>query len=147
MDKTLATIAATLSLDLTPGVLSDLFFHIKDWERNLESLAKNGRDRLLTLVLEKGYEATESGTRRVEIEGWELEARPRRTGVDPKRLEALLRAKQLDPAKYMATEVKFVLSEEKLRQALEDGAMTNDELQTCAYPLEFNLQTPKKIEE
>jgi hypothetical protein len=144
MQLALRTAADVFSLDLKPGPLSSLFAQVKTWERAIEDLVKNGRDRLLNLVLEQGEQVTETGTKRLTVDGWEIEARPRKSGLDPKKLEGLLRAKNLPVEKYMTPEITYSVSELGVQNLLREGKMTPDEMTNCHHELAYNLMTPKK---
>jgi hypothetical protein len=145
VNSSLTKVAELLTLDLKPGVLTDLFASLKQWEDNLKDLAQNGRDRLLSQVLIKGDVVTAAGTRRWEVDGWELEARPQRTGIDSKKLEALLRAKNLDPSKHMESVITYKVSDLGVSNLLKDKLATQDEIEACHYELAYNLQRPKKV--
>lgn len=146
MDLVLQQTANVLSRELKPPELCTVFSSIKDWEKNLTALAKNGRDRLLDLVLENGEQVTETGTKKLDVDGgWEVEARPRKTGVDGKKLEALLRAKKLDVGKYMIATITYAPNELGVEQLIKEGKVTPEEMATCHHELEYNLMTPKKV--
>ncbi len=139
--------AAALSHELTPKVLVPVFMSLKLAEDNLEDLKVNVRNRMLAFILQNGKVATETGTKRVETDGWLLEARPQKTGVDAKKLEAALRARDLPVEKYMTATVTYSVDEEGIGKLLGEGKLTKDELETCKHEVKFNVQRPKRVQE
>jgi hypothetical protein len=138
-------LAGLLATDQPPEVLSQVFDTLKEWSSNISDLEKNARTRLLEAIQEKGEVKTEAGSKTLEVGGWLLELRPQRGGYNAKKVEALIRAKGLEPKRYMVQEVIYKLDTELLNQAVAQAALTPAELETCKDEQTFALQRPKRV--
>ncbi len=137
--------AATLSdANLPPAALSEVFQEVRTWQKNFDDLYEAGRQRVLALVVASGQQVTETGTKRLETEGWNLEIRPQKSGYDPKKVEAFLRAKNLSPSIHMDTLVTYTVSPSKLDALVVSGGATTNELAACKYELKWAVQPPKR---
>ena len=104
------------------------------------------RDRFLALLREEGTRTTDKGTLKLVRDGWEFEARPQRTGLDPKRVEAALRARGADPGAYMLKEISYSIDTEKLAAAIADNVLSKEELTSCKYEQDqqYAVQAPRR---
>lgn len=143
--KSLVTLADRLGGKLTVPQASDILTELNTLSAVVESLAKVAKEKLKLVVLQDGEVATDAGTRRLERDGWRLEVRPYRTGLDSRKVEKLLRAKQAPLDKYMNTKVTYEVDSDKLLSAVEAGVFTQDELNTCKYDENWVLQSPKRV--
>jgi hypothetical protein len=64
-----------------------------------------------------------------------------------KTVEALLRAKGLQPDKYMGRKVVYEVDESMLQSLVDIGNITTDELEACRPPLAYNVMTPRSVKE
>jgi hypothetical protein len=136
------------SVKLKPAELAEAFVAAKDFKGVIERIEKVGRDRVLEIVTTKGEVVPDTkGSRTLVNNGWKLEARAQGGALDEKKVEALLRAKNLDPTRGMDAVITFTANTEKLSQLVMDGALHLDELETCKKPITYAVQTPKRIEE
>ena len=132
-----------LSQDNLPvPVLAETFDMLKGYEDAISDVAGVARGKLLDLLREQG---SGESSLKLTVGGWELSARPRKTGLDAKKLEALLRAKGIDPTMYMTTKVSYEVDPARVPLLTADGKLTQAELDTCVPPLEYNLMRPKKV--
>lgn len=104
------------------------------------------RSRLLKWVKETGATVTEKGSRANSIGGFRVSAIPTRTGIDPKKLEALLRRLALDPAVGMTPTITYAVNEEKVMALVESGRLTTEDLNNCRYSESFRIQVEKSRE-
>lgn len=146
IDTGLSELATYLSLPLKPTALARVYEYISTTEKHLQSLKQAARDRTLALLIEQGERSTDAGTLRLEVDGWLLEARPTRTGYDPKKVEQLLRLRQLDPMTFMESKLSYVMGERTLAKMASVG-FTEAEMDTCKYEESYAVQTPKKVEQ
>lgn len=132
-----------LSQDNLPvPVLAETFDMLKGYEDAVSDVAGVARGKLLDLLKEQG---SGESSLKLTVGGWELSARPRKTGLDAKKLEALLRAKGIDPTNYMTTKVSYEVDPARVPLLTADGKLSQAELDTCVPPTEYNLMRPKKV--
>ncbi len=114
---------------------------------SLEDIKKALRDRMLDAIRTLGKRVTDKGTLLLTVDGWELEARPTRTGVDAKRLEAALRSRGVDPGKYMQATIGYKVDNTKLQYAISDGVLTVEEIGACSYEQDqsYSVQPPRRV--
>lgn len=141
----LKAVAEFISGSLSNVELAATFDALKDAEKVVEDLQTNLKARLVEQVKQLGKQSTERGSLRLEADGWEIEARVSRTGYDPRKVEALLRAKNLDVPSYMTTKITFAVDEARLQAAALTNKLTQDELDTCRYESGYTLQRPKRV--
>lgn len=137
--------AASLILsqtNLPVPVLAETFDMLKGYEDAISDVAGVARGKLLDLLKEKG---SGESSLKLTVGDWELSARPRKTGLDAKKLEALIRAKGIDPTNYMTTKVTYEVDPARTELLIADGKLTQAELDTCVPPIEYNLMRPKKV--
>jgi uncharacterized protein (UPF0335 family) len=144
----LATVADAFSGgEIVPEKLAQGWVIIKQIEDAVENTVKVAKKQVETFVLKHGTRVTDAGTMRTEVGGIQLEVRPTRTGFDPKKVEALMRAKELDLNRYMDAEVVYKLNAGKLADAVSKGKLTAAELETCRYEPSYAVQKPKPVGE
>lgn len=137
--------AASLVLSQTSlptPVLVETFDQLKGYEDAVADVVGVARGKLLDIVKAQG---SGDSSLKLNVGGYEVSARPRKTGLDAKKLEALLRAKGMDPAAHMTTKVTYEVDAAKAEVLVGMGKLTSDELNTCIPPLEYNLMRPKKV--
>lgn len=105
-------------------------------------------DKVKILLEQKGEQVTEKGSRSYTENGVTLTMRPTRTGLDPRKLEQLLRMKKLKLTEYMDEEVtvKYKVNQSKLDMQAAAKKLTDAELEQCKYDESWSLQ-PTKVEE
>ena len=129
---------------ITEEQLPEAVTFIKATAGLAEEAGKYVKPMVVKLLKEKGKVATDAGTRRMTVSGYVLEIQPDRQGYVAQKVEALIRAKGLDPAKYMDTKVTYLINEGKMADAVKDGKMTQDEWNTCKNEESWKLMSPKK---
>ena len=141
-----ASIARVLSdvSKLPSPVVADLLLTLRTAEKDVSELSSTAKRRVIEILLEHGETTTEKGSRRLEVDGWELKMRPHRTGVDPKKLAALLNEKGLSLKLYMDERVEtvHVVSDTKVQKLLKKGLVDEEELKSCQYPENWVVETP-----
>lgn len=131
--------ASALS-ELTDEQVPAAFDMNKELGKLAEDLENVLRERVLRLVEERGQKVTDKGSMRASIGGFRVTAIPTRTGVDPAKLEGLLRRKNLDPNVHMRTTIKYAIDPEKLEKLqLSDG-----DLDACKYTPSFRLEVSRE---
>lgn len=118
---------------------------LKSWTKRMEDVEKISKGMLIEHLKAHGKATTEKGSLSAHISGYQVEARPWRTGLEAKKVEALLRAKELSVDTFMDKDIKYLVNETRLASAVDQGYLTNDELDTCRYELSYALQPIKKV--
>lgn len=114
-----------------PEKLPETLTMVKEVVKVLEYSVEAAQDRLIAHVLELGDAVPETkGT--YEWNG--VKVRPTRTTFDPKKVEGLLRAKNLDVNLYMDKKLTYVVNESRL-----DAVMNEGEKESCRYELKYQL--------
>lgn len=111
----------------------------------VEGLRTTFGSRVEETVITWGTRTTEKGTMEWVTNGYLVRASPTRTGTDPKKLEAKLRAKGIDPSLHMDSKVTFAVNERKLGVLLAAGLVTEAEVEACKYELNYRLSV-KRVE-
>lgn len=111
----------------------------------MKKLSEHTRDmlkaRVIELVTKNGKKVTEAGTMRMPMAGLVMEIQPTGNGYDPKKVEALIRAKGLDVEHYMDKEIKYSINEGKMKSAKK---ITHDEWETCRKEQGWKMMSPEK---
>jgi len=139
-----AGVSTVLSGPIAPKVAGAALSAMREVAKISADIEKVAKGRVLELVTHKGEVVTDKGTRRYVEDGYVFEARPSRSGTDPKKLEALFRAKGLDPERGMDTVITYKVSEHKLFHAIERGDLTTAEVEACKYEESWTVLTPKQ---
>lgn len=137
------TVAAELS-QLTPEKYGAAMEFLKSLEEAAEGLKTTLGARVKEEVRANGHQVTDKGTTEWVVGGYVLRAIPTRTGVDPKKLEARLRAKGREPSLCMDATIAFKVNEGKLAAAVERGDLTAEEVAACKYDLNFRLEAERE---
>lgn len=145
VEEIMVVLSDYLSLDLSPPQLSEVHIKLDDWFKNLKDLKENTRQRLLDLLIKDGKKVTDKGSKELEVDGYVLRCKPTKTGISAQKLEALIRAKNLDVDKVMQPVVTYELDEAKLAVAISKKLLTADEAATCVYDPSYALDKPKKV--
>jgi hypothetical protein len=106
-------------------------------EENTERL----RERALLYLNVHGQQVTEKGTVEAKVGGYTLRAVPMRNGVDPRKLEAALRAKKLNPADWMIPTITFKLDQFRLSKLMVAGHLTEEDLKAIQYDKTYRIET------
>lgn len=146
MNDGFKALAKYLSTPLTKPEMAEVFDQLKVWEEDFEALAKNARDSILALIKADGQKVTDTGTLRLEVGGWKLEAQPQRTGYDAKKVEAFLRGRQMDPANYMDAEITYKVNPGKLLVLIQSGKLSEAEAETLKHDLSYRVIRPKRVD-
>jgi hypothetical protein len=152
-ERTLTTSLAYLAAPFggamaKPEVLAEAYDRLKDVAKVVEDTLEVAKKKMRELVRNTGTLVPDTkGSYEARLGTYQYSIRPTRTGTDPKKLEALLRSKEKDPALYMDAVTSYKVSEQKLGAALAKKVLTKAELETCSYDESYALQPPKKVEE
>lgn len=142
----LARVSEAFSGKIQPAKAAAAFAELKNMSDMLEKIEKTARSMILSLIEKEGQQVTDAGTLQVQFGDYMLEARPQRTGFDSKKVEALIRAKEMDPAQWMDTQITYTMNTTKLAQAMTEKKLTKEEVETCRYEKSYAVQKPKRIE-
>lgn len=110
-------------------------------EKQSEAMKEYVREAAIRLLKEDGEEVGVKGTRILLVENWHLEMH-RKNGVDPKKLEKLLREKGLDPANWMTPTVKYSVDPVKCEELKKQGYLGLEEVLTLAFDESWAVQSP-----
>lgn len=148
IERVISRMAQALSVEqLPPAALASIMFvarRVKNaMDKGIEPIAKT---RIIHLLKERGNLVTDKGSRRLMIDGWTMFMKPTRSGLDPKKLEALIRAKGKDPANYMNTRIVYEVDEAKANKLVDKKIMTDDELESCKYDESWTVEAPTQEE-
>ena len=130
---------------LAPTEVAAAYETLYTVEKALERTMSMAKAHLVTLLKQQGEKVTDAGTLRMEYGGFTVEARPTRTGYDPKKLEALLSAKGQPLNRFMEQRVTYAVSDDGIKRALEQRVLTTAELDTVKYGESFSLQPLKPV--
>ena len=134
-----ANVLANLTDEQVPAA-----FDMTDQFKELAEEARSRlRDRLLLIIQATGQTQGDKGTMSTESGGFKLTAIPTRTGVDPKKLEALLRRKGIDPAVAMDATITYKVNLAKLATV---QAVTPGEVAACASDKAFRVQGDRQAD-
>ena len=131
-----------VSLGLKPAAMARVYDELGQFASAVDDTRTLIKAKLTEVVQKEGTKTTEKGSMQATLGGWLLEIRPHRTGLDAKKVEGLLRAKNLGPSEYMDTKITYVVNEEKLARA----GFTPEEMERCKYDLTWAFQAPKRVE-
>lgn len=140
----LTQLAVILSQDdLAPETLASCMAVIRDANKALtDGLEKQAKVRMIALLKEKGSKKTDKGSLELEAGGWSIVMQPYRTGLDPKKLEGVLRAKGIDPAKWMTQTISYAVNTDKARQLLDKKILSADDVENCQFNESWTVKTP-----
>lgn len=145
----LGSLAVELSnADMPVERRAEIFTALKALEDNLSDLKAAARKAVLAVATgSESIEVGASGTRKAQVAGFEFEVRRTGGNYDSKMVEALLRSKGGDPAKWMDVEVSYKVNLKRLDLLLKAPGtpVTQAELDTCKKPPDWAVQTPKKL--
>lgn len=138
--KAIEGLAQLASGALTPRQLAVGVARLQAAYDALENILKNLKAKITALVLTEGTQVTEKGSRQLRVDGaGVLTIRPHRTGLDPKKVEALLRAKGKSPGDFMDAVVAYKVNEGKLKKA----ELNADEIKLCEFDLTWAVMKPE----
>lgn len=120
---------------------------VKNWTKRLEDTEKVSKSLLIDHLKQHGKQTTDKGSLSLNVNGYIVEARPWRTGLDSKKVESLLRAKELSVDEFMDKEVRYLVNESRLELGIVQGIFTKEELDTCKWELSYALQPIKKAKD
>jgi hypothetical protein len=144
ISRALADVAQLLSNPLPPPVLGGVMRALRQAKSNIEKgLEPIAKQRLIAMVKEQGTAVTDKGTMEAIVEGWRFRMKPYRTGIDPKKLEKLIRAKGLNPDNYMSKVISYSFDETGANKLVDTKKMTADELESCHYEESWTVETPE----
>lgn len=140
--------AAVAMKDLTPVQLSKIHEQAAATFDAVEEAKKLVRGRVLEVVLASGAPVGSKGLSRELALGGGMVQRVtiQKSGLDPKKFEAGLRAKNVAVGRYMDTVTSFKLKEGTGSSdiALADGVFTMDELKALEYEPSYRVDRPKE---
>lgn len=132
--------------NLAPEQVPAAFDMALQFKKLGEDVYDNLRDKLLAAVKETGEKVTDKGSMKAMAGGFAIMAIPTKTGTDPKKFEALLRAKKLDPAIWMDSLITYKLNPTKMLRAVVSGMLSQDDVDSCAYPPAYRVQVEREGE-
>lgn len=149
LDRSLAVLAEAVNLAVTPAAVFASHVVVKRVESAVEGLVNVSRQKTVNEVAAHGQVREEGKLGKVLNavlpDGRYVEQRiqPVSTKPQAKSVEALLRAKGLDPKEHMTMTVSFSVDDYKLDVLKASGQITPDEYEATKPPLVWNLAAPK----
>lgn len=135
-----ATALSNLQPEQVPAAL--------DMARQMKNLSEEVhdklRDKLLEGVKKNGVKVTEKGSLQDNVGGFKVIAIPTRTGVDPKKFESMLRARQIDPTAHMDSTVALKFNQSKADKAVGAGVISQADLDSCKYDPAFRVSVERE---
>lgn len=131
--------AAALS-NLTDEQVPTAFGTADELQKLSEDVRSRLRDRLLLYLQVNGQKTTEKGSVAADVGGFTVTAIPTRTGIDPKKLETLLRRKGIDVEAGMDATVAYKVNPEKVAKLLESGRLHEQDREACLYDKAFRVK-------
>jgi len=138
----LMQLGATLS-NVADADLGQTMATVRQFGDVLEAAEASMKARILPYIKANGMTVTEKGSMRATINGYMLEAQPTRTGYDSKKVEALLRARGIEPETAMDAVVTYKVNEGKLADTVRSGAVSTDEAEATRYDLNYRVMVKK----
>lgn len=99
------------------------------------------RTRAIQLLQAAGTKVTDKGSLQVLIGGYKLTAIPTRTGLDPKKLETVLRRRGLDPTAGMNPTVTYKVDQQKVDKLVAEGKLTQGDLEAATYEESYRVMS------
>lgn len=124
---------------LTPEQVPAAFEMTDKLKKLSEEVRDRLREKLMTWVKENGSRITDKGSMAGEVGGFKVTMIPTKTGTDPKKLEALLRRKGLDPAVAMKPTMAWAVDTDKVQQAVGAGKLTQADVDNCQYDPSYRI--------
>lgn len=145
----LQQLTATVAMrNLTPIQVRDVFDFSAGVEDAIKEARQLARARILDIAIKTGTPSGTSGESRVLTfpDGKTLLAKATKTGTDPKKFEAAIRARNIEVTKYMVPDVKYKLPNDfnGPQQAVDDGVFTQDEVDQMAYEIQYAVERSKE---
>lgn len=120
--------------NVVPSEFGNAWGFLKSMEEAIASMQAHMKQVIEGYVLEHGRDWGEKGGREVVFpDGPPLRMRLHRTGIDPRKLEKLLRARNMDPSKCMDAKVTFAANPEKVAGAVREGLLTEADVSSTYY--------------
>lgn len=141
----LAEYADMLS-NLTPEQVPQAFELTKQMSDLTDEVHKRLREQMLQRVQAEGQTITEKGSMALTVGGYKVTAIPTKTGIDPKKLESLLRKRGADVEAVMDATVSYKLNPGKVAVAEAAGKLTRDDIANCTYDKAFRVQVERDTE-
>ncbi len=145
----LQQLTATIAMrDLKPVQIREMFDYAAGLNDAIDEAKKFARARVLDFIIQNGEPVKEgAGSKRIVYpDGRTQLAKLQKSGVDPKKFEAALRAKAVDVSKYMVPNVTYKLPEDfdGPKQAIDDRIFSEDEVTALNYEPSFALERSKE---
>ena len=134
--------------NLQPVELREIFDYSKGVEDAVKEASGFARARVLELALRVGEATGTNGDSRklVYPDGRFTLAKIQRSGTDPKKFEAALRAKGVNVEKYMVAEIKYKLPSDfdGPARAVDEGVFSADEVKTFDHEPTYAVERSKE---
>lgn len=134
--------------DIPPDILVKTTIYLQTLAEAVEATQGIAKRRTLEYLRQSGV-VTETGTMHARVEVGDrdvhIEARIHRHGYDPRKVEQLLRAWDIDPIVWMEPTVSYQVDDEKLLKLVATGTLKSDDVEACRYDRTYALQKPKLV--
>lgn len=101
------------------------------------------KQRALLYLNVHGQQVTDKGSRQARVDGFLLKAIPTRTGLDPKKVETLLRRKGMEPSAHMRSTIKYEVDAERMDKLVMDGKLSTQDVEACRYDKSFRVEVER----
>lgn len=134
--------------NLKPDVASRIHDATSEYSTELEKFDRLARARVVDFVSKHGKRISDAGSMELDLgNGMVQPMLVQKSGHDPKKVEAMLRAKNLSVDDYMDIEVKYKYSEGKAAVLVASKKITADELETCRYETTYRVTKSKPVKD
>lgn len=145
--KAIATLWSR-SLSLTKAEIMESYEATRSAQDALEYTGEQGKKILIQYLERHGTKIPDLEVERyhaleIEQDGIRMSATPFRKTIDPKKVEALLRAKGFKPENHMDSVITLKFNNAKIQMLIGNGDITKDELENCRHDFAWKVTRPR----
>lgn len=142
IDGGLGMLAKAVSGELTQRQVGVTLQQLKTWADDIEALRRVLKQRTELVLLDRGTPVEGTTKLALDEDGVTLSMHLSRTGYDPKKVEKLLRNKNVDIAMNMIPSISYKVDERKLHELVGKKTLTQGELEACRYDKTWVIDAP-----
>lgn len=109
-----------------------------------DGVSDNLTERAKLYLNVHGKQATEKGTLEAQVGGYLVRAIPTRTGLDSKKVEKLLRARNIDVVAGMDPETKWKVNSDKIQRMVGAGLLTESDVAALRYDSDYRVEVKRQ---
>lgn len=139
----LKVVANSLSGALAADAPNEVKVSARQWLKEatkvFEDLEDALNEQLKTRVLADGTEASENGSKEIQLDDCTVQAVIKNAGYDTAKTYSMLLSKGLDPNVYMNKEIKYKPDNKKLAILASGGRIGSEDLEDCKAVKDYRL--------